>query len=141
MKAKSWGLVAVVSGLVIAFAFIGDVAVGCLDGANEAFYAACAQIAPIFGLAVFVEIAVVMAPAVSNDAGGVAKATVRSLVRLNVAMLVISETGALFAVASGSDSGFLTLCCVLPWAVQVVLFVDALYYRVGLNTLGTYGQG
>lgn len=140
MNAKSWGLVVVVSGVLFAVAGVAEFAFGCLDGATEAFYAACAQIAPIFALALFVEVAVVMAPAVDDDSDGAAKATVRSLVRLNVAMLVIAETAALYAVASGSNSAFLTVCSVSPWIVQIVLFVDALYNRVGLNTLGNYGQ-
>ena len=123
-----------------------------LDGADPAFFATCAQVGPVFGLAVFLEIAVVMAPLMRASTSSAPKppetggktsavtseqrAVVALLVRANVGLLLISQGAALYATAAKENSGFLLLCTVLPWLLQLVLIVDAAYYRVGLSVIG-----
>lgn len=101
------------------------------------FFLACATVGPLFGLALFVEIALVMAPIIELQGATPAnRATIRALVRINVAMLLIAESAALYAAGSGTRSAFLVVCSVLPWLIQVALLAQTTYYRTGISKVG-----
>ncbi len=94
---------------------------------------------PVIGLALFVEIVVVMTPAIARPDRGAAKtAAVQLLVRTNAGLLVISEGAALYAVGAKASNGFLVVCVLLPWLLQLVLLVDTAYHRIGLNRISGY---
>jgi hypothetical protein len=68
-----WGsrlLTALGCGSVLAVAGAAELWLDCLDSTHTDFFAACAQVGPILGLAVFVELVVVMGPYVKAEAGG-----------------------------------------------------------------------
>lgn len=105
------------------------------------FFAACAAIAPLFGLGLFIEIVLVMAPLVadpkvSKREQGVDKALARTTVRLNAAMLVLSVASALYALGSHRHTAFLVVLSTAPWIVQLLLLMDTAYVRIGVNRIG-----
>lgn len=144
IEAAAWWLPLVVWSVVLLIASVVDLATNELDGADQSFFSTAAQIGPVIGLGVFVEIAVVMAPVMKTppeppERSGptlAERTAVALLVRLNVGLLLISEGAALYATGARQSSGFLVLCTVLPWLVQLALVVDAAYHRVGLRVAG-----
>jgi hypothetical protein len=108
----------------------------CLDHTAAAFYATAGQVGPVFGLALFVEIVVVMTPVIAKQGATPANtATMRFLIRTNAGLLALSEGAALYAVGARASSTFLVVSVVLPWLLQVVLLADTAYTRVGLNRI------
>ena len=105
------------------------------------FFAACAAIAPLIGLGLFIEITLVMAPLVaepklSEREHGVDKALARTAVRLNATMLVLSVSSALYALGSHRHTAFLVVVSTAPWLVQLFLLMDTAYVRIGVNRIG-----
>jgi hypothetical protein len=131
----AWLIPILLVGGVLVLAAVVELVTHKLDGADPAFFATTAQVAPVFGLAVFIEVAVVMAPVLKTAPSDLTKTTVQMLIRANAGLFLLSETSALFATGASRDSGFLVMCIVLPWLAQLLLVVDAAYYRVGLSVL------
>lgn len=138
---RGWFLVAAIVGIIVV---AGVVAEPISDGwrrPDADFYVTCATIAPLFGLALFVEIALVMTPVIADQGlSSVNVAMVRTLVRLNAAMLVLSESSALYAVGGHRRTAFLVVLSTAPWLVQLVLLIDTAYNRIGINWIGR-GRG
>jgi hypothetical protein len=104
---------------------------------SNSFFVVCGTVAPLFGLALFVDLALVMALAVREQgATSTNRLTFQTLVRVNSAMLVISESAALYAVGTETANAFLVVCSTLPWAVQLYLLTQMAYYRAGLSRVG-----
>jgi hypothetical protein len=102
------------------------------------FFAVSAEIAPAFGLALFVSLVVVMNQVVSEQGlTPTNKALGRTLVHANAGLLVVAEGMALFAVARGKSSAFLVVSIVVPLLEQVYLFVAAALVRLGVNIIRT----
>jgi hypothetical protein len=132
---SAWVLVGAVCLVVVGIAALSQLVPG--QRASEDFFVVCATVGPLFGLALSVEIPLVMAPVIEKQGQSDAnKATVRALVRINVAMLIIAESAALYAVGWRSRSAFLASCSVLPWLIQLVLLVQTAYYRTGVSNVG-----
>lgn len=96
----------------------------------------CALIQPLFGLAVFVELILVLGQLVSTE--GATKAnrkTTRAVVRANAGLLVISEGLAMYAVGADRVSTVLVVAVVVPMLIQVFLLMDCAYLRVGINRI------
>jgi hypothetical protein len=106
-----------------------------------ALFVCCAGVAPLFGLGLFVELAVVMGHLIKSGGPTDAnRATAQALVRMNSAMLVLSEGSSLYAVGTGRRTAFLVTCGIAPWLVQLLLLVDCTYLKVGLHRIGTRGR-
>jgi len=113
---------------------VGTEIPGAIDGS---FFAVCATVAPLFGLALFVDIGLVMAPAVAEKGPTESvRAAIRIFVRVNVGMLVLSEGTALYAIGTDRVSAFLLTCSVLPWCVQLFLLAATTYHRTGIRRIG-----
>lgn len=137
-KFRSWLVFGTACLFVLGLGGITAIAYPDLGHASDEFFVTCGHIAPLFGLALFVEIVVVMTDVVYTEGATLEnKATVQVLVRTNIAMLVISETAALYAVGAKTSSAFLVVCSVLPWLVQLLLLADTAYNRIGLSRLGS----
>ena len=135
-KHRSWDVVLGACLLVVVAAVIAQVATDSLNGTSDEFFAVCAQVAPVFALAIFVEIAVVMTPVFQEQGTTPAnRALMRTLVRANVGLFLLSEGAALYAVGSGTASTFLVVCSVAPWALQMALMADTAYTRAGLSRI------
>jgi hypothetical protein len=101
------------------------------------FFLACSTVGPLIGLALFVEISLVMSPIIDEQGSTPAnRATVQALVRINASMLVIAETAALFSVSTSARGTFFVAASVIPWLVQLALMVQTVYYRTGVNRVG-----
>lgn len=127
---------AAVGGIVV----LGVVADLLSDGwrrPDPDFYATCATIAPLIGLALFVEIVLVMTPVIADQgADPVNVAMVRTVVRLNSVMLLLSVSSALYALGAHKHTAFLVVLSTAPWLVQLFLLIDTAYNRVGINRIG-----
>jgi hypothetical protein len=133
---KSWLLTVVICLAVPAVGWIIEQFAGGLRHTNAAFFSTAGAVGPIIGLALFVEIVVVMAPEVAKPGGQAVKAgAVRMMVRTNAALLVLSEGAALYAAGANTSSAFLVVCVVLPWFLQLALLVDTAYHRMGLERI------
>ncbi len=98
----------------------------------------CALIEPLFGLAVFVELVLVLGPLVAKQ--GPTKANrsfARAVLRTNGGLLVISEGLALYAVAARCTSTMLVVAVVVPMLMQIYLLTDCAYNRVGIHRIRT----
>jgi hypothetical protein len=141
---RSWrfviGIYAAVLGAIGLVGLIGSVVEGAI---SQDFFVVCGTVAPLFGLAVLVDIGVVMAPVTRraydedpDDQSGRFAAlseTTKTFVRVDLGMLVISETAALLAVGGRHASPYLVVGSVLPWAVQLVVLAATTYHRAGIR--------
>jgi hypothetical protein len=97
-------------------------------------------VGPVFGLAVFVEITIVMGRALAQKKSRKKQATTRALartvVRTNAGLLLVSEGAALYAVGANVSSTFLLTSVLGPWLLQIYLLVDTAYHRIGVSKLG-----
>lgn len=103
---------------------------------DSSFFSTCAQVGPVFGLALFVEIALVMQQTVAEQGatpGNVA--TTRALVRANIGLMLTSEGTALYAISSSCESVFLAAMVVTPWLIQLFLMADAVYLRLDVHRI------
>jgi hypothetical protein len=104
--------------------------------ANEEFFETCALIAPLFGLALFVELALVLGQLVKDQGPTAAnRGLARSVLRANAGLICVSEGLALYAVATGRASTFLVVSVVVPMLIQVQLLVDCGYQRIGIGRI------
>jgi hypothetical protein len=137
-RVRSWLLAVGTCAAVLAIAAVGEAIYPGLNRTSDEFFVTCGHVAPLFGLALFVEITVLMARVIHAQGSTAAnKATVHTLVRINAGMLVVSEAAALYAVGAKASSTFLVICSVLPWLAQLALLVDVTYHRIGLSRLGS----
>jgi hypothetical protein len=132
----SWGLPA----LAWSLGPLAGVSIGliCDFGANVdmRFFEILAQIGPVVGLAVFVEVVIVFNQLVAEDGATAAnKATVRTIIRTNAGLLVLAEGLALFSVAAQTTSTFLLVAVVVPLLLQLLLLVDGAYLRIGIHRI------
>jgi hypothetical protein len=122
---------------VLGVSSIGELVAPSAWSVNNDFFLACSTVGPLIGLALFVEISLVMSPIVGEQGATSAnRATVQALVRINAAMLVIAETVALFSVATSKTGTFFALASVVPWLVQLALLIQTTYYRTGVSKVG-----
>lgn len=106
------------------------------DHAHDAFFEVCALIEPLFGLALFVELAVVLGQLVSVQAATPANRDLgRSVLRANAGLICVSDGLALYAVAAGRASTFLVVAIAIPMLIQILLLVDCGYQRTGLGMI------
>jgi len=130
---RALGIVAGVSVAVLALAWLLGVIAPELSDTNSEFFVICGHVAPIYGLAIFVEVVVVMSRIVREEGATSAnRGTVYALLGINAAMLVIAQSAALYAAGASESSGFLIGCCVLPLVVQLLIVLDSAYRRTGL---------
>jgi hypothetical protein len=103
---------------------------------ESSFFEVCALIEPVIGLAVFVELVVVLGQVVSAQGATPANQELaRAVVRSNAGLLIGSGSAALYAIATESSSVFLLFATVVPMIVQVFLMVDCAYQRVGISRI------
>lgn len=98
------------------------------------FFATSATVAPLVGLALFVELVLVWGPII--DEQGLTpenEATARAAIRMNATMLVLSVAAALYALGSHRHTAFLVVLSTAPWLVQLFLLVATAYNRIGIN--------
>lgn len=134
----SWGIVFATCATVLGIAGVVE-ALGTHihDSISSNFFVVCGTVAPLFGLALFVDIGVVMAPIVKTaGATDPIRDTTKTFVRINSGMLLISESSSLYAAATDLPSAFLVACAVLPWAVQLYLLAATTYHRAGVRQVG-----
>jgi len=98
--------------------------------ADPDMFEACAQMAPVFALALFAEIGFAMTPVVEGQGLTSAnKATVRALVRSTIGLMLVSVAASLYAVGAGVQTTMLVVMAVGPFAIQLFLLADAAYLR------------
>jgi hypothetical protein len=135
---RSWYVVLGTCAAVLAAAGIAELVGSLIEGSiSSDFFVVCAGVAPLFGLAVLVDIGVVMSPVVKKTgATDAIRETTKTFVRLDIGMLVISQSAALYAVGAGQASAFLVACSVLPWMVQLYVLASTTYHRAGIREVG-----
>jgi uncharacterized YccA/Bax inhibitor family protein len=96
------------------------------------FFVVCATVGPLVGLALFIDIAVVINQVFVAKQGltRANKALGRILVYANAGLMTLSESFALFAVASGRPSTFLVTVVVSPLVLQVWLLTEAALFKI-----------
>ncbi|HEX3737500.1 MAG TPA: hypothetical protein VHV53_08140 [Solirubrobacterales bacterium] len=105
-------------------------------GVRERFFEVCALIQPLFALALFVELVVVLGHVVGKQGATAANRDLaRSVLRTNAGLLCVSEGLALFAIAADRASTFLVIAIVIPMFIQVLLLVDCGYHRIGIGRI------
>lgn len=114
--------------------------VGCLttfgSKADVRMFEAIGAAGPLVGLAVFVELVVVMGQLVSTQGATPAnRALARSVIRANAGLLVTSEGLALYAIGAQTSSTFLVIAVLVPLLLQVYLLIDTAYQRVGASRI------
>lgn len=130
---RGWALSLGAPFAIVVVAGLSELAADGHDHVSQAFYATAAQVGPVLGVALFIEIALVMAPIAKGDSA--IQEGVKAIVRANLALLLLSEGAALYAVAGTHASAFLTICVILPWLAQLYLFLHTTYVRAGVHTL------
>lgn len=106
------------------------------DHAHDKFFEVCALIGPLFGLALFVELAVVLGQLVRAEGATPANRDLgRSVLRANAGLICVSEGLALYAVAAGRASTFLVVAIAVPMLIQILLLVDCGYQRIGIGRI------
>jgi hypothetical protein len=104
------------------------------SGVTPEFFATIASVGPVFGLALFVEIAVVMGRVVSEQGPTRAnRALARVLIRTNLGLTAISEGVSLYATGSDRQSTLLVVGAILPLVIQLVLLAETAYLRLGIS--------
>lgn len=102
--------------------------------ADDQVFEICALIEPLFGLAVFVELVLVLGRVVeAQGATNANRHMAHAVLRTNAGLLCISEGLALYAVAARCTSTLLIIAVLLPMLTQLYLLVDCAYNRVGLS--------
>lgn len=135
--ATPWNLVIGLVAVVMCLGGLLELTMGPGGPISQDFFLTCGTAGPLIALALFVDIAVVMAPVIQSQ--GLTHAnemTVRALVRINTAMFVTAEAAALYAVGTETSSLFLVVSCVLPWLVQLLLLAQTIYYKTGVSRVG-----
>jgi hypothetical protein len=103
---------------------------------GSSFFEVCALIEPVIGLAVFVELVVVLGQlAISQGATSANRSLTRAVVRTNAGLMMLSEGCALYALAVETTSVFLLCAVVVPMILQLFLLIDCAYHRVGINRI------
>lgn len=103
---------------------------------HTSFFEVCGLVEPIIGLAVFVELVVVLGQVVDKQGPTVAnQQLVRSVVRANAGLFFVSQAAAFYAIGSDSSSVFLLFSATVPMAIQIFLLVDCAYQRVGISRI------
>jgi hypothetical protein len=91
---------------------------------------------PIIGLAVFVDLVLVLGHVVNHQ--GLTAANeylVRAVVRGNAGLFFVSQAASLYAIGSDSSSVFLLFSATVPMVIQIFLLVDCAYQRVGISRI------
>jgi len=102
---------------------------------NE-FFSAAASFGPVFGLAIFIELALLMRGVMEEQGQTAANTrTVQSVVRANVGLMVATEAAALIALACDTASTFLVGAVLVPPMIQLYLLVDITYLKVGVTRI------
>jgi hypothetical protein len=103
---------------------------------QTSFFEVCGLVEPIIGLAVFVELVLVLGQVVNHQGPTLAnQQLVRAIVRANAGLFFVSQGAALYAIGSESTSPFLLFSATVPIAIQIYLLVDCAYQRVGISRI------
>lgn len=103
---------------------------------HSSFFEVCGLIEPLIGLAVFVELVLVLGQLVSvQGATDANQRLARAVVRTNAGLILVSQAAALYAIGSDSSTVFLLFSAIVPMVLQVFLLVDCAYQRVGINRI------
>lgn len=101
---------------------------------KSSFFEVCGLTEPLIGLAVFVELVLVIGPLFSNQGPTETnRQLARAVVRTNAGLMLVAQGAALYAIGSGSSSVFLLFSAVTPMVLQILLIIDCAYQRVGIN--------
>lgn len=104
--------------------------------AADELYAVGAGTAAVIGVAVFVELAVVMGSLIAEQGNTSANELLtRAVVRTNAGLFVISEGFALYAIGAKESSTLLVFLVVVPMGLQLLLFVECAYHRIGSSRI------
>ncbi len=103
---------------------------------HSAFFEVCALTEPVIGLAVFVELVVVLGQLTTTQGATAAnRSLTRAVVRTNAGLIVLSEGSALYALAQEETTVFLLCTVVVPMVLQLVLLVECAYHRAGISRI------
>jgi len=103
---------------------------------ESTFFEVCALIEPVIGLAVFVELVVVLGQVVSTQGPTVGNQSLaQAVVRSNAGLLVVSLSASMYALATETSSAFLLFAAVVPMVMQLFLLIDCAYQRVGISRI------
>jgi len=103
---------------------------------HTSFFEVCGLVEPIIGLAVFVDLVLVLGPVVNHQGPTNAnESLVRAVVRGNAGLFFVSQAAALYAIGSDSSSVFLLFSATTPMVIQIFLLVDCAYQRVGISRI------
>jgi hypothetical protein len=126
--------------LLVAIAPIGGLiaeAITCAGRSVEMeFFLVCGSVGPLVGLALFIDISVVVNGAVAGQGLTSAnKGLARVLVYGNAALMTSSEGFALYALGTGVHTTFLVTATVLPLLIQTLLLTETALFKVRAITL------
>lgn len=103
---------------------------------DEQLYVVGASTAAVISVAVFIELAVVLGALIKdqgNTSGNIL--LTRAVVRTNAGLFVLSEGAALYAIGSQTSSSLLVCLMLVPMLLQLFLFVECAYHRVGVSRI------
>lgn len=129
-------LVAGITGLAPAVALIVSLVTTLGRSVTPEYFLALASAGPLVGLALFIDLTVVVNQAVERQ--GYTEANValgRVLVYSNACLLVLSESLALYALGADQRTTFLVCATAGPLVLQVLLLTEAALYKVHAYTL------
>jgi uncharacterized membrane protein YeaQ/YmgE (transglycosylase-associated protein family) len=126
--------------LLVAIAPLAGLLAGTITGAGRSvgrdYFIVCGSIGPLVGLALFIDISVVINTAVASQ--GLTKANkglARVLVYSNAALMLTSAGFALYALGSNVQTTFLVTVAVAPLLIQTLLLTEAALFKVRAITL------
>jgi len=125
--------VAIVGPLV---AIVAQLAISESFAPSAAFFNVCATVGPLPGLALFIDFAVVSNQLVGSQGLTPAnRALARVLVYSNALLFITAEGLALYAVANGEETVFLTFGTLIPLVIQVYLLTEAALLKTRANAV------
>jgi hypothetical protein len=126
-------LLAAIAPIVAALADAITSAGRCIE---SDFFVVVGGVGPLIGLALFIDISVVVNDAIAKQGLTPAnKGLARVLVYSNAVLLLTSEGFALYALGSGVHTTFLVAIAVVPLLIQTLLLTEAALFKVHANTL------
>ena len=117
-------------------ALIAELVTSANAAPRAGFFDALAVVAPLPGLALFIDIAVLVNLIVAaqglTDAN---RALARVLLYSNAALLVGAEGFALYATASGHETIFLAVAAIVPLLLQIFLLIEVALVKMRVNVV------
>jgi hypothetical protein len=117
-------------------ALVAELVASANAAPRSGFFDACAVVAPLPGLALFIDIAVLVNLIVASqgltDAN---RALARVLLWSNAVLLLSAEAFALYATASGHETIFLAVATIVPLLLQVFLLIEVALVKMRVNVV------